>query len=81
MHIIKLVRTIGACQEEYGQIRFEGEKVYFDGLTSVFQKYLEKGILGPDNRTYKPTDGIMFLSNLKYHFSRDALMATDIFEI
>ena len=60
MQVVKFVRTIGACQEEYGQIRFDGEKIRFDGLTCVFQKYLEKGITGPDNRTYRPVDGIQF---------------------
>lgn len=80
MHIVKLVRTIGACQEVYGQVRFEGEKIYFEGLTCVFQKYLEKGIMGPDDRTYMPMDGIKFLSNLKHHLAQDSLMATDIIE-
>ena len=80
MRIVRFVRTIGACQEEYGRIRFDGEKIYFDGLTCVFQKYLEKGILGSDNRTYMPVDGIRFLSNLKHHFAQDSLMATDVVE-
>lgn len=80
MQVVKFVRTIGACQEEYGQIRFDGEKIRFDGLTCVFQKYLEKGITGPDNRTYRPVDGIQFLSNLKYHLTQDALMVAEMVE-
>ena len=80
MHIVKFVRTIGACQEEYGRVGFDGRKIYFNGLTCVFQKYLEKGITGSDNRTYKPTDGIQFLSNLKHHLTQDSLMVTDIIE-
>ncbi len=81
MRIVTIVRTVGACREEYGRIRFEGEKICFDGLSSVFQRYLEKGITGPDNRTYKPADGIQFLSNLKHHLTRDSLMAADVIEI
>ena len=80
MHAVKFVRTIGACQEEYGRIRFDGEKIYFDGLTCIFQKYLEKGIMGSDNRTYMPADGIRFLSNLKHHLAQDSLMVTDVVE-
>ncbi|MGD0077019.1 MAG: hypothetical protein ABSB91_00170 [Sedimentisphaerales bacterium] len=80
MHIVKFVRTTGSCQEEYGQIRFDGEKICFDGLTCIFQKYLEKGVTGSDNRTYKPADGIQFLINLKHHLAQDALMAADVVE-
>jgi hypothetical protein len=80
MHNIKFVRTIGACQEEYGRIRFDEEKIHFEGLTYVFRKYLEKGIPGPDNKIYKPTDGIQFLNNLKRHLSRDVLMTAEVVE-
>jgi hypothetical protein len=77
---VTLVRTIGACREKYGLVSFDGEKICFDGLTCVFQKYLEKGITGPDNRTYKPVDGLQFLRNLKHHLTQDALMAVIVVE-
>lgn len=80
MHIIKFVRTISACQEEYGRVEFDGKKIHFEGLTDIFQKYLEKGILGPDYKTYKPSDGIKFLNKLKRHLDRDVLMAVNVVE-
>jgi hypothetical protein len=80
MRIVKFIRTIGACQEEYGRVRFDGEKIQFDGLTCIFQKYLEKGIMGSDNKTYMPADEILFLNNLKHHLARDSLMAAEVVE-
>lgn len=80
MRIVKFVRTIGACKEEYGRIKFDGQKICFKGLTCVFQKYLEKGITGTDNKKYKPADGIRFLSSIKHHFAHDTLMAAEVIE-
>lgn len=80
MHVVKFIRTIGACQEEYGRISFDGDKIYFSGLTSIFQKHLERGITGSDNKIYMPADGIRFLNNIKHHFAQDVLMTADVVE-
>lgn len=78
MVAVRLLRTIGCIEEEYGRICFDGQRVYYDGLSSVFIKYLEQGINGPDHKCYQPEDGIQFLQNLKNQFAEGPLKVTDI---
>ena len=78
MVAVKLLRTIGALQEEYGRIRFDGSKIYYDGLSSIFIRYLERGITGADAHCYRPEHGIQFLQNLKNQLADTPLQVTDI---
>jgi hypothetical protein len=78
MHVVKLVRRLGAYPETYGRVFFDGKAVQYDGLSCAFRKHLERGIVGRQNRRYVPSDGIDFLSNLKYHFADDLLRASDV---
>lgn len=77
---IRLVRTIGCIEEEYGRIRFDGHKVCYDGLSSIFVKYLERGVKGNDQKCYMPKHGKQFLMNLKEHLaeSNSSLQAIEI---
>ena len=78
MVAVKLLRTIGYIEEEYGRIRFDGQKIYYDGMSSIFVKYLEHGVKGTDHKRYLPEHGIQFLQNLKNHFSDSTLRVTEI---
>jgi hypothetical protein len=78
MLTVKFLRKIGVLEEEYGKIRFDGKKIHYDGLSSIFIKYLERGIKGADHKYYRPEHGIQFLQNLKNQFLDDTLVVTDI---
>jgi hypothetical protein len=78
MVAVRLLRTIGCIEEEYGRICFDGQRVCYVGLSSVFIKYLEQGINGTDCKCYQPDHGIRFLENLKNHFAEGPLKASDI---
>ena len=75
MMTIKLFRTTGFFQEEYGRVVYDGQNVSYEGLSDVFIKYLEYGLYGPDGKKYKPSDGLNFLQTLKNAFSD--LVATE----
>jgi hypothetical protein len=78
MHVVKLVRRLGAHPETYGRVCFDGKAVRYDGLSCAFRKLLERGIVGRHSRRYVPSDGMDFLTNLKYHFDDDLLRASDV---
>ena len=74
---ITLLRTVRTLEEEYGRIRFYGKKFYYDGLSSVFMKYLQSGVTGPDHKQYRPEHGLKFLKSIKNHFSDATLHAAE----
>lgn len=78
MLTVKFLRQFGALQEEYGRIRFDGSRFYYEGLTSFFIKDLERGVKGDDQKYYRPEHGILFLKSLKNHFADSTLQITDI---
>ncbi len=78
MVAVKLIRTIGALQEEYGRIRFDGSRFYYDGLSSIFITYLERSFIGTDKKRIRPENGIEFLKDLKRLLADTTLQVTDI---
>ena len=80
MHVVTLTRSRTVLPEVYGRVSFDGNQVQYDGLTGVFCRHLERGIVGQDNRVYMPADGMDFLRNLKYQFADDLLRASDVVE-
>ena len=78
MLAVKFIRTVGALQEEYGRVCFDGSRFYYDGLTYFFIKDLERGVRGDDHECYRPEHGILFLQNLKNKFVDGTLIVTDI---
>jgi hypothetical protein len=81
MYAVKLLRRRNDRDEEYGRVILEGETVTFQGLSSIFESYLHRGIVGNEKRKFTPRDGLPFLQNLKYHRFDLCLRATDIEEI
>jgi hypothetical protein len=75
MYVVTLTRSLTVLPEVYGCVSFDGREVTYKGLTCVFRRYLERGIVGQHNRSYVPSDGMDFLRNLKYHFADDMLRA------
>lgn len=80
MHVVTLTRSRTVLPEIYGRVSFDGNRVRYDGLTCVFCRHLERGIVGEHNRVYMPSDGMDFLRNLKYQFADDTLRASDVVE-
>jgi hypothetical protein len=80
MHVVTLTRNLEALEEIYGRVSFDGTRIRYDGLTCIFCRRLERGIVGQQNRLYKPADGMDFLRSLKHEFADDVLRASDIVE-
>lgn len=78
MITISLQRKGHVLKEEYGQIRYDGSKVSFHGLTSVFVNHLQMGVKTFDNRLVKPEQGIDFIKTIKDTFSSSNLVLTAI---
>lgn len=81
MYAVTLLRRRNNKDEEYGRIVLKGDRVEFQGLSSVFQAYLQQGIVDGQQVTRTPRDGIAFLKNLKHHRFDHGLRATDMQEI
>ena len=81
MYTVKLMRRRDQREEEYGRVILEDNHIKYQGLTQVFQAYLQRGIRNHQNVTLTPRDGLSFLENLKYHYFGAALYATDITEL
>jgi hypothetical protein len=69
MLTVNLLRKIGVLTEEYGRISFDGQRCHYIGLSCVFVKYLEHGVLGADGQCYKPEHGLQFLQSLQTHIA------------
>ena len=78
MVAVKLLRTIGVLLEEYGRIRFDGCRFYYDRLSCIFVKYLEPRVVGADRKRYLPERGMQFLQNLKNPLADSTLQVSDI---
>jgi hypothetical protein len=80
MFAVKLLRKVGALEEEYGRVVFDGRNLSYDGLSSFFVKQLQKGVTGPDSRRYRPEHGVEFLRNLKHHFASYGLSVSEVYQ-
>lgn len=72
MVAVRLFRKVGALEEEYGWISFDGKQLYYNGLSSIFFKYLERGVIGADRQCLRPEHGILFLKGVENHFADHA---------
>ena len=80
MKIVKFLHTVEVGQVEGGRVLWDGKEVRYEGLEDHFIEDLRNGILGHKGKQYKPSDGIVFLENLKYEFTGSYLRATDVIE-
>lgn len=78
MVTIALIRKTNAIEEEYGRIFFNDNHANFEGLTSVFVDYLNRGLTGSDGKKYTPCDSTKFIQSLKKQFSNQTLMVREI---
>ena len=82
MYAVKLMRRrLDRDEEEYGRVLLEGETVSFQGLSTVFQAYLRRGIQDEQHGTHTPKDGISFLKQIEHYCFDVVLYATHIQEI
>ncbi len=81
MFVVSFVKHKTALPEEYGRVIFDGNSIRYDGMTCIFRQYLKSGIVGANNKTYTPKDGLEFLKNLKVHFCDTVFHATDVMEV
>ena len=80
MYAVNFLRKTGALEQIYGSVIFDGQLIMYSGLTSVFEKYLNKGIIAQNGRRYTPADGLAFLESLHLAFADQSLRATDIID-
>ncbi|MBN1974632.1 MAG: hypothetical protein JW787_13415 [Sedimentisphaerales bacterium] len=74
---ITIFKTKTALPELYGRVSINNNKIKADGVTCVFQKYLESGITGKDHKKVVPQDGDIFLSSLKTYLTNEGLSISD----
>ena len=69
------VPVVEVFLDETGKVTFSGDQTIIENLT-------HDGIFDHENhdKTLFPSDGILFLQNLKYHLTSGYLNATDIVE-
>ena len=75
---ISIFKTKSILPEFYGQVIFDGKQMRYKGVTCVFKKYLENGILGKDNKKVIPKDGPIFINNLKAYLKDQGLIFYDL---
>ena len=78
MVTIALVRRKNVLEEEYGRVLFDGKNIQTSGLSCVFVRYLERGLVDTHGMRYNPRDGAAFMRALRREFSSDALMAREV---
>ena len=62
---ISIFKTKSTLPEFYGRVFFDGKRMRCNGVTCIFKKYIEKGIVGTDNKKVFHKDGPFFINNLK----------------
>jgi hypothetical protein len=80
MIVLELTRKMAVGDEIYGRISYDGTNCVYSGLSSVFTKYLDHGIMGSNHKLYKPSDGEAFLEILKYQFNGSEVTISEIIE-
>jgi len=75
---IAIFKTKTTLPELYGRVFINNNHVKFDGVTSVFQKFLEKGIIGKDNKIVFPQVGDVFLNTLKTYLKKEGMKVSDL---
>jgi hypothetical protein len=78
MVTIALVRKRNVLEEEYGRVLFDGKDIHLKGLSCVFVRYLERGLVDTDGMRYAPRDGAAFIRVLRREFSNDILKTREI---
>lgn len=81
MYAVQLMRQRDERIEEYGRVLLEGQTITFEGLSAVFQAYLQRGIQDDQQRLVTPGEGMAFLKNLKYHHFDAPVFATEVREL
>ncbi len=75
---IAIFKTKTTLPELYGRVFINNNQVKFEGVTSVFQKFIEKGIVGKDNKKVVPQDGDIFLNTLKTYLKKEGMEVSDL---
>jgi hypothetical protein len=76
MQVLRLIRTGGALEHEYGRVVLDEGQAYFKGFSSVFASWLANGVNGSDGRKHLPSEGLDFLRILQAQFPDGSLKVT-----
>ena len=75
---IAIFKTKTTLPELYGRVFIDNNKIKVEGVTSVFQKFIEKGIISKDNKKVIPNDGVIFLNTLKSYLIKEGMSFIDL---
>ena len=75
---IAIFKTKTTLPELYGKVFINNNQVIVEGVTSVFQKFIERGFIGKDNKKVIPNDGIIFLDSLKSYLREEGMNCVDL---
>lgn len=64
--------------ELYGKVFLDDNHLKVEGVTSVFKKFIEGGIVGIDNKKVVPQDGDIFLNTLKSYLKKEGMSVCDL---
>ena len=75
---IEIFKTKTTFPEVYDRVFIDNHQLKVEDVTSVFQKFIEGGIIGEDNKKVTPKDGIIFLNSLKTYLKKEGMNFIDL---
>ena len=75
---ITIFKTKTALPEFYGRVYINNNQIEVDGVTCVFKKYLELGIVDENNKKVFPQDESIFLDRLKSYLKKEGMSFFDL---
>jgi hypothetical protein len=74
---ITIFKRKTALPELYGRVTIDNNQIKVDGVTCVFKKFLERGIIDKGNKKVIPQDGDVFMDSLKSYLKNEGMMFFD----
>lgn len=74
---ITIFKTKTALPELYGRVFIDKNQVKVDGVTCVFKKFIERGIINKDRKKVIPQDGDEFMDSLKTYLKNEGMTFSD----
>ena len=75
---ITIFKTKTALPEFYGRISIDNNHIKADGVTCIFKKFLERGIIDKDKKKVAPKDGDIFLDSLKAYLKKEGMTFSEL---
>ena len=74
---ITIFKTKTVLQEFYSRVFTDNNHLKIDGVTCVFKKFMELGIIDKDNKKVIPQDGDVFMDSFKSYLKNEGMIFSD----